>query len=73
MTAKPTYHLLPFRFQRFGPDVLLVNDVGQYHFLPDETFHDLLQGRLRADSDVAADLESSHFICGSDLGLNMAS
>lgn len=53
------YTLLPFRFERFNDEqVLLTNDVGEYIFLGNDDFDSLVRGTLDPQSDVFYDIES---------------
>jgi len=57
------YRLLPFRFERFNADeVLLVNDVGEHLFLPQADFDRFVQHRLSTESDAYLDLKGKHFL-----------
>lgn len=56
------YILLPFRFDRLYGKVLLVNDVGQYCFLPEDTFSKLVDGTLPQTSEYFDDLLSLQMI-----------
>lgn len=56
-------HLLPFQFSRFdNNDYLLVNESGEYIFLSNEDFHNLINGNLSPSSPCYCDLKSRHFI-----------
>ena len=56
------YNLLPFRFKRSGGEVLLVSDCGEYVFLAEETFRDLINDKLGADSQEYLELKSKWFV-----------
>ncbi|MEN6373396.1 MAG: His-Xaa-Ser system radical SAM maturase HxsB [Smithella sp.] len=61
MSEKP--HLLPFQFSRFDSnDYLLVNESGEYIFLSNDDFHNLINGNLPFGSPSYCDLKSRHFI-----------
>lgn len=53
------YTLLPFRFGHFNDKQYLVtNDVGEYIFLPNEQFFQLVNGQMDTKSDVFKDVAS---------------
>lgn len=53
------YQLLPFRFERFNDhEFLLTNDVGEYIFLSNEDFYNLVNGKMDESCDVFYDIES---------------
>lgn len=60
--ANAPYTLLPFRFDRLDGQVLLVNDVGQYCFLPEDTFSRLVDGTLEQNSEYFDDLLSKQML-----------
>jgi His-Xaa-Ser system radical SAM maturase HxsB len=63
--AGESYHLAPFRFTRIpGIErrILLVNDCGEYHFLPEDTFHRFHTHRLHSTEDEYVTLRSKHFL-----------
>lgn len=56
------YVLLPFNFKRmFDDEVLLINQAGDFIFVSNECFNDLLNGKLDIQSDKFLDLKSRHF------------
>jgi His-Xaa-Ser system radical SAM maturase HxsB len=58
------YRLLPFRFLRWSPgEVLVVNEVGEYLFLPAERFADFARHRLDPAAPEYAELKARHFLC----------
>ena len=61
------YRLLPFRFLRFDDArTLLVNDVGEWHFLPHDDATHFIRGQLAAGSDAYLDLKAKHFLFDSE-------
>lgn len=57
------YQLLPFRFERFSPDkVLLSNEAGEFVFLPPEAFAALVHHTLPEDGPEYRLLESRQFL-----------
>jgi len=61
--ASEPYVLLPFRFGHFSPDrLLVVNDVGEYHFLTPAEFEDLVSYKLTPGSPLFLDLKGKHFL-----------
>lgn len=54
------YHFLPFRFNRNGQNVLLVNDIGEFQFLEENQFLSFIQKRMDTVSDVFLNLQSKH-------------
>jgi hypothetical protein len=61
------YRFLPFRFERLGNQVLLVNDVGEYHFLDGRTFELLVQRQIEPCCREYLDLKSKSIIWDSQL------
>jgi uncharacterized protein len=53
-----SYHFLPFRHRDFNNHVLLVNDVGDYHFLDKESFNDFTKKNLSNEDNILYDLQS---------------
>ncbi len=61
--AGPRYRLLPFRFRRLTPGTyLVVNECGEFAFLPPATFTDFAEHRLNADSNAYGELKAKHFL-----------
>ena len=57
------YRLLPFRFLRFDDErTLVVNDVGEFHFLGNDDFTGFVDHELSAESDAYLDLKAKHFL-----------
>lgn len=57
------YLFLPFRFKRFHDrKILLVNETGEFIFLPSEEFESLISYKLDRKSGVYRDLKAKHFI-----------
>lgn len=59
-STKP-YRLLPFRFERKGEDVLMVNDVGKYHFIAGQVFDRFCTYEFESSASEYLDLESGGF------------
>lgn len=62
------YQLAPFRITRIpGLDhsCLIVNEIGEYHFLSEAEFQRFNEGKLRQSEDVYRDLRSKHFLLDS--------
>jgi His-Xaa-Ser system radical SAM maturase HxsB len=55
---KTPYRFLPFRFERHGSNVLLVNDVGEYLFLPESIFTRFVRQELEDSSPAFMDLKA---------------
>ena len=60
--APRRYHLLPFRFTRFDPGELLVNEAGEYLIVTSGTVADLVHHRLPTDTDLYLSLKAKHFV-----------
>jgi uncharacterized radical SAM superfamily Fe-S cluster-containing enzyme len=57
------YRFLPFRFLRWSAEeVLLVNDGGEFLFLPLDQFSAFAARRLSREAQAFADLKSKHFL-----------
>jgi His-Xaa-Ser system radical SAM maturase HxsB len=58
------YQIAPFRFARIPgvSGVLLVNEVGEFHFLAQDTFEEFCQGKLARSSATYMDLRAKHFL-----------
>ena len=53
------YTLLPFRFEKFNEqEYLVTNEVGEYIFLNNEDFHNLVKGKLDVHSKLFYDIAS---------------
>lgn len=61
------YYLLPFRFERVGKQELLVNDLGDYIFVPTGTTNRIVNHLLKKQEDVYKDLISNFFISESPI------
>jgi len=61
------YRFLPFRFDRKGTKVLLINDVGEYHFLDEQTFDLLVSRNLNINSQDFIDLVSKGMVYSDNL------
>ncbi len=55
---RKSYAFLPFRFLRKNGKVLLVNDIGDYHFLNENVFQSFINKELPTDSKEFLDIES---------------
>jgi His-Xaa-Ser system radical SAM maturase HxsB len=61
--AEPTWELLPFQFERFEDDrVLLTNMVGEHTFVSAADFEALLEKTLRPDAAVTRRLRGKHIV-----------
>lgn len=60
------YFLLPFRFQRFGEEVLVVNEVGEFLFLGAGEFTRFVQKALSPDEAIYLELKGKHFLGDSE-------
>lgn len=68
--AEPGYRLLPFRFMRWsGKEVLLVNEVGEYCFLPSQCFQEVVAFRLKRSSLWYRKLKARHFLADTESDL----
>lgn len=58
------YQIAPFRFTRIPglSEVLLVNEVGEFHFLEQNTFARFCEGKLERSDATYLDLRSKHFL-----------
>lgn len=56
------YYLLPFRFERFEDQELLVNEVGDYLFCPQGTAARIVNRELTKDEELYHDLLANFFI-----------
>lgn len=57
------YKLLPFKFLRLNNKELVVNEVGDYLFLPDGMINKIVSGEIQRDSSLYKDLLSKYIIC----------
>lgn len=62
--TKTEYSLLPFRFERWkdGNHYLLVNEVGEYEFLPSDDFQRFVNHRLEATNPNYRKLKAKQFL-----------
>ena len=58
----PTFHLLPFRFTRLNGKELLVNEAGEFLFVPGGTVQRLANERLDTNTELYQDLKAKHFV-----------
>ena len=57
------YKLLPFKFDRFNSEKYILTNVnGEYHLLPSEKLHKLINHSLNINDSDFGDLRSKHFI-----------
>ena len=68
---KTPYGFLPFRFERRGKNILLINDVGDHHFLSNEIFQKFIEQKLDAKNDDLLDLQSKFMTCIENLPQNI--
>ena len=54
--------LLPFQFTRLNGKELLVNEAGEFLFVPNGTVNALVESKIDATSSLFKDLKSKHFI-----------
>ena len=62
-----SFKFLPFMFRRFGKQVLLTNDVGNYYFVDDDQFKQFVDKSIPTNSNLYFDLISKNFIYESDV------
>lgn len=68
-STSPAYSILPFRFMRFGPDMLIVNEAGEYVFISGKDFDRLRNYQLATKEDVFLNLKNRHIVTDTDLAL----
>jgi uncharacterized protein len=56
------YELLPFRFMDFGPDKIVVNEVGEHEILQSTDFQALVEHRLESEARIYENLKAKHFL-----------
>ncbi|MBI4683908.1 MAG: His-Xaa-Ser system radical SAM maturase HxsB [Nitrospirae bacterium] len=62
------YQLLPFRFQKFDSEqMLIVNEVGEFFFIPLKDFADLVSNNLDVKKSIFLDLKSKHFTTDTEI------
>ena len=61
------YYLLPFRFERIGKQELLVNELGDYIFVPTGTINRIVNHLLKKQEGLYKDLISNFFISESPI------
>lgn len=69
ITDRSIYTILPFRFVRFGPDVLVVNEAGEYIFISGKDFERLRSHDLHPKEEIFLDLKNKHVVADTDLTL----
>ncbi len=73
-TAEPAWELLPFQFERFDTErVLLTNMVGEQLFVKSEQLDEIVRKSLPANSPLVRDLRSKHILreAGDELPLEL--
>lgn len=66
------YTILPFTFKKFDHDnFLLVNESGDYQFMPPKDFDSLLRYQLPKDGNLYRSLRSSQLVADEDLDLSI--
>ena len=60
--APAGFQLLPFKFTRLNGKELLVNEAGEFLFVPTGTVQNLSDERLDTNSELYQDLKAKHFI-----------
>jgi len=63
------YTLLPFRFGRIADQILLVNEAGEYLFLPADIFRQFIKYSLPKEHRSFLDLKSKHLVTDTELNL----
>lgn len=63
------YHLLPFRFDEFQDNFLLVNEVGEHLTIGNNDFQRFIAGELAPMETVYEDLKGRHFLYDDDLSV----
>ena len=62
------YQLLPFRFQAFdNENMLLVNEVGEFLFLSKENFSNMISYKLDTANNIFLDLKSKHLLTDTEI------
>lgn len=63
-----SYHILPFRFERFTDnEYLLTNEVGEFAFLSDEDFTSFISGSLSVEQEAFWTLESKQILATANI------
>jgi sulfatase maturation enzyme AslB (radical SAM superfamily) len=66
------YTLMPFRFKRINKDEIFINnEVGEYIFLPNEIFNQLISLKLCKDTDEYKNLKSKQIIADREIIFNI--
>ncbi|XOB65894.1 radical SAM protein [Deferribacteres bacterium DY0037] len=65
------YTILPFNFIRQNDNILVTNDIGEHHILPNQEFNQYITGTLPVDSGTAQALESKFFLTSSQISENL--
>ena len=66
------YTLMPFRFKRINKDEVFVNnEVGEYIFLPNDIFNQLISLKLSKDTDEYKNLKSKQIIADREITFNI--
>jgi len=58
-----SYEILPFNFDAFESEFVIVNDFGEYLYINPRDFYQFLSYELRLNSDIYKDLCSKFFAC----------
>ena len=56
------YHLLPFRFEKIDNQELLVNELGDFMFVPEGTVDRIIKRDLKSSEELYKDLTANFFI-----------
>lgn len=59
---KSAYYLLPFRFGRIGQQELLVNELGDFCFVPNGTVSEIVNHTLNTNGEIYKNLVTNYFI-----------
>ena len=60
------YTILPYRFMRFGKDILLVNEAGEFIFMSENDFVKLRTYQLDIKDEIFLNLEIKHIVADTD-------
>ena len=66
MLNRRLYTIFPYRFMRFGNEVLLVNETGEHIFLSEDEFSRLRNYTLGAKDEVFLNLKNKHIVTDTD-------
>ncbi|MGJ5814512.1 His-Xaa-Ser system radical SAM maturase HxsB [Paludibaculum fermentans] len=62
----PKYQLLPFRYTRMDGEELLVNEAGEYQFVPNGVVDQLVRHQLSTTTGLYQTLKAKHFVHDGD-------